>query len=84
MIRVGIVGSNYGRTVQLPAFRADPRCEVAALADACATAAAVTGGNGHPIGNHHQARHILSFRARHGGRRFLDVHYEPAVARPRP
>src|SRR6185503_6034377 len=32
MIRVGIVGSNYGRTVQLPAFRADPRCEVAALA----------------------------------------------------
>ena len=32
MIRVGIVGSNYGRTVQLPAFRADPRCEVTALA----------------------------------------------------
>ena len=32
MIRVGIVGSNYGRTVQLPAFRADPRCEVIALA----------------------------------------------------
>ena len=32
MIRVGIVGSNYGRTVQLPAFRADPRCEVVALA----------------------------------------------------
>ena len=32
MIRVGIVGSNYGRTVVLPAFRADPRCEVVALA----------------------------------------------------
>ena len=32
MIRLGIVGSNYGRTVQLPAFRADPRCEVVALA----------------------------------------------------
>jgi predicted dehydrogenase len=32
VIRVGIVGSNYGRTVQLPAFRADPRCEVIALA----------------------------------------------------
>ena len=32
MIRLGIVGSNYGRTVQLPAFRADPRCEVIALA----------------------------------------------------
>src|SRR5215472_12930024 len=32
MIRVGIVGSNYGRTVQLPAFRADSRCEVVALA----------------------------------------------------
>ena len=32
MIRLGIVGSNYGRSVQLPAFRADPRCEVIALA----------------------------------------------------
>ena len=32
MIRLGIVGSNYGRSVQLPAFRADPRCEVVALA----------------------------------------------------
>src|SRR3569833_1924313 len=32
MIRVGIVGSNYGRTVLLPAFRADARCNVVALA----------------------------------------------------
>lgn len=32
MIRVGIVGCNYGRAVQLPAFRADPRCQVIALA----------------------------------------------------
>lgn len=32
MIRLGIIGTNYGRTVQLPAFRADPRCEVIALA----------------------------------------------------
>ena len=32
MIRLGIVGSNYGRTVQLPALRADPRCRVVALA----------------------------------------------------
>ena len=32
VIRVGIVGSNFGRTVLLPAFRADPRCEVVALA----------------------------------------------------
>jgi predicted dehydrogenase len=32
LIRLGIVGSNYGLTVQLPAFRADPRCEVVALA----------------------------------------------------
>ena len=31
MIRLGIVGSNYGRMVQLPAFRADPRCQVTAL-----------------------------------------------------
>jgi predicted dehydrogenase len=32
VIRLGIVGSNYGRTVLLPAFRADPRCRVVALA----------------------------------------------------
>ena len=32
MIRLGIVGCNYGRSVLLPAFRADPRCEVVALA----------------------------------------------------
>ncbi|HET9716839.1 MAG TPA: Gfo/Idh/MocA family oxidoreductase [Pseudolabrys sp.] len=32
MIRLGIVGTNYGRTVQLPAFRADPRCSVIAMA----------------------------------------------------
>ena len=40
MIRLGIVGINYGRTVQLPAFRADPRCQVIALAgrDAARTA----------------------------------------------
>lgn len=31
MIRIGIIGINYGRTVQLPAFRADLRCEVVAL-----------------------------------------------------
>jgi predicted dehydrogenase len=32
VIRLGIVGTNYGRTVQLPAFRMDSRCEVVALA----------------------------------------------------
>jgi predicted dehydrogenase len=32
VIRVGIVGCNFGRAVLLPAFRADPRCEVIALA----------------------------------------------------
>jgi predicted dehydrogenase len=32
VIRIGIVGVNYGRTVLLPAFRADARCEVVALA----------------------------------------------------
>ena len=32
MIRIGIVGCNYGRLVHLPAFRRDPRCEVIALA----------------------------------------------------
>lgn len=40
MIRLGIIGSNYGRLVQLPAFRADSRCEVIAMAggDAARTA----------------------------------------------
>lgn len=40
MIRLGIVGCNYGRQVQLPAFRLDPRCQVVALAgsDAARTA----------------------------------------------
>jgi len=32
VIRLGIVGVNYGRVVQVPAFRADPRCEVVAFA----------------------------------------------------
>ena len=32
MIGVGIVGSNYGRAVLIPAFRSDARCEVVALA----------------------------------------------------
>jgi predicted dehydrogenase len=32
VIRLGIVGCNYGRTVLLPAFRADARCTVVALA----------------------------------------------------
>ena len=40
MTRLGIVGCNFGRTVLLPAFRADPRCQVTALAgtDAARTA----------------------------------------------
>ena len=40
MICLGIVGTNYGRTVQLPALRADPRCQVVVLAgsDAARTA----------------------------------------------
>jgi predicted dehydrogenase len=32
LIRLGIVGCNYGRLVHLPAFRNDPRCVVVALA----------------------------------------------------
>jgi predicted dehydrogenase len=32
VIRLGIVGCNYGRSVLLPAFRLDPRCQVVALA----------------------------------------------------
>jgi len=40
LIRVGIVGCNYGRNVLLPAFRLDSRCEVVAVAgsDAARTA----------------------------------------------
>jgi predicted dehydrogenase len=37
LIRIGIVGCNYGRLVQLPAFRLDSRCEVIALAGRDAT-----------------------------------------------
>jgi len=32
LIRLGIVGTNYGRSVLIPAFRNDPRCLVLALA----------------------------------------------------
>jgi predicted dehydrogenase len=40
VIGVGVVGCNYGRSVLVPAFRTDPRCEVVALAgsDAARTA----------------------------------------------
>src|SRR5262245_48889324 len=40
VIGVGILGCNYGRTVLIPAFRHDPRCEVVALGgtDAARTA----------------------------------------------
>src|SRR5262249_13230180 len=40
VIGVGIVGCNYGRTVLVPAFRSEARCEVVALAgtDAARTA----------------------------------------------
>ena len=40
MIRLGVVGCNYGHKVQLPAFRADARCEVIALAGSDAARAA--------------------------------------------
>jgi len=32
LVRIGIVGCNFGRLVQLPAFRLDSRCKVVALA----------------------------------------------------
>jgi predicted dehydrogenase len=40
VIGIGIVGCNYGRTVLIPAFRHDPRCEVVALAGTDAARAA--------------------------------------------
>jgi len=47
VIRIGIVGCNYGRLVHLPAFRLDPRCEVIALAgtDSARTAALAQAAN---------------------------------------
>src|SRR5262245_49310663 len=47
VIGVGIVGCNYGRTVLIPAFRQDPRCEVVALAgtDAARTAGLARAAN---------------------------------------
>jgi predicted dehydrogenase len=32
MVRIGIVGCNYGRAVHIPAFRLDPRCKIVAIA----------------------------------------------------
>jgi predicted dehydrogenase len=54
VIRVGIVGCNYGRTVLLPAFRTDARCEVVALAgtDAARTAELARAANvAHGLGD---------------------------------
>lgn len=47
MIRIGIVGCNYGRLVHLPAFRLDARCSVVALAgsDVARTAAIARDSN---------------------------------------
>jgi predicted dehydrogenase len=47
VIGVGIVGCNYGKTVLIPAFRHDPRCEVVALAgtDAARTAGLARAAN---------------------------------------
>ena len=60
MIRIGIVGLNYGRTVLLPAFRLDPRCEVAALA----------GSNEARTRDHAQAAHVAKA---YGDRQALDA-----------
>lgn len=40
MIRIGIIGCNYGRLVQLPAFRRESRCSVVAIAGSEAVKAA--------------------------------------------
>jgi len=47
MIGVGVVGCNYGRTVLIPAFRQDRRCQVVALAgtDAARTAGLARAAN---------------------------------------
>ncbi len=54
MIRLGIVGLNYGRAVLLPAFSADPRCAILGLAgsdDARAATAAREAGVKHGFGH---------------------------------
>jgi len=40
VIGIGIAGANYGRSVLVPAFRRDPRCEIVALAGSDAERAA--------------------------------------------
>jgi predicted dehydrogenase len=68
MIAVGVVGSNYGRTVLIPAFRHDPRCEVIALAGA--DAARTTG----------LARDVNVARAFGGWRELVEDRHVEAVA----
>ena len=68
MIAVGVVGSNYGRTVLIPAFRHDPRCEVIALAGA--DAARTTG----------LARDVKVARAFGGWRELVEDRHVEAVA----
>jgi predicted dehydrogenase len=68
MIGVGVVGCNYGRTVLIPAFRHDPRCEVIALAgtDAARTA--------------RLARDMNVARAVGGWRELVEDHHVEVVA----
>lgn len=68
MIGVGVVGCNYGRTVLIPAFRHDPRCEVVALAGADG---ARTGG---------LARDMNVARAFGGWRELVEDRHVEAVA----
>jgi predicted dehydrogenase len=68
MIAVGVVGCNYGRTVLIPAFRLDPRCEVIALAGA--DAARTTG----------LARDVKVARAFGGWRELVEDRHVEAVA----
>jgi len=50
VIRIGIVGCNYGRLVHLPAFRLDSRCTIVALAGTDSSrAAAVAGADDIPL-----------------------------------
>src|SRR5262249_37679572 len=81
MIGVGIVGCNYGKTVLIPAFRQDPRCEVVALAgtDAARTAGFARAANGaRRVGRWHAVGEARAVAVTAGA---VPPDLQPAIAR---
>ena len=76
MIRLGIVGINYGRLVHLPAFRADPRAQV----EDFHKAALAAGGrdNGAPgIRSQYSGKYYAAFVIGPDGHNIEAVYHEP-------